>query len=1023
MALGTLSHEEVPAKPPSLSAPEQIVGELLARIAAKDPEGIAAALDRLGDLEGGAAKARVSAAVADKGLTEAMLEVMERYARSDDSAVAWQRLAVAAGTLSRDELSGRAAAAALDRDPQSVPAAFLASVLAIRRGQPEEALRRIDDIGERVPASRGDPHLLLARAEAQLGTQQAAGALATLEASQPRLEAAGLAFGGQVVRARALAELPDRDADAVPAWQRAIVLARSSNEADHARDQLIALLCKLRRFEEAVKAIEQTLAETANPELRSKLMTVRPGLLAAKGDLDAAIAAWDGLLEGTTDPARRLDLRLRQARATLAASRWREAARRFDLALGELPAQDEPQRSAVRLEKAESLAKHDIDAVLADLDVADQTWTAPGWPPPIDIRMDGLLTAGRAAEAAAWLARRLEASPELAVHPASFQIRAEVASKLGDHADALAWLARAAETTPPDEARALAAVMAGAYGTQRWETVLTIFRRLGELAPQTAQNPNLRLMVATAHFFTGASEVALSLVPDAPVLAPSFIGLADQLRAQVLLRLGRLDDTLAAVAKGLERQRDLPVPAITALLYTIRAQVLNTRGDFTGARDAASAAIESAQAVGDGAFPSAIDIARIGARMQRSLAHFKLDDRGAAHRDADAAIGDWERIANRPDLAILQRAPDGPNFESWLWYAKGAIFEVESRNEEALAAYTRAARSERLGNEAAVARGFALSRTGDFAQALVAFQVALERATSDEERGAAQTGLGRTLVRLGRFEEAIAALQAALDARLTRPDGDAGLFELLGIAYDALHRNDAAAAAFRRAWALKPEKQRTANLARGITAAELRRLRPEAALQFLDQLPQELATERALQLNRALALDALGRRREAIRCLVKASAAGLDRAREQLERLDAPAGLARWTHHWFGAQASRLRRLAGVLLALVAAGGLATPLLQWWLNQKLEVWSLLLPSLVALTLLVLPNLHSITMDAGSLKLSVSPLPAVGREVKEPPAPEGFPTPSAALTMEVPAREDFAVPALTTVTLGAVSRAS
>jgi hypothetical protein len=53
---------------------------------------------------------------------------------------------------------------------------------------------------------------------------------------------------------------------------------------------------------------------------------------------------------------------------------------------------------------------------------------------------------------------------------------------------------------------------------------------------------------------------------------------------------------------------------------------------------------------------------------------------------------------------------------------------------------------------------------------------------------------------------------------------------------------------------------------------------------------------------------------------------------------------------------------------------------------------LLLPSAVALVLLALPNMKSITVEAGKLKLSAEPLPANARDTTAGPTPESFHVP-------------------------------
>ena len=66
--------------------------------------------------------------------------------------------------------------------------------------------------------------------------------------------------------------------------------------------------------------------------------------------------------------------------------------------------------------------------------------------------------------------------------------------------------------------------------------------------------------------------------------------------------------------------------------------------------------------------------------------------------------------------------------------------------------------------------------------------------------------------------------------------------------------------------------------------------------------------------------------------------------------------------------------------------------MQWWVHRTLDWYLLLLPSVVALVLLALPSMKSITVEAGKLKLTAEPLPATARETVAGPAPESFSVP-------------------------------
>jgi tetratricopeptide (TPR) repeat protein len=537
------------------------------------------------------------------------------------------------------------------------------------------------------------------------------------------------------------------------------------------------------------------------------------------------------------------------------------------------------------------------------------------------------------------------------------------------------------------------AILFSAVPTKKWDPAVAAYDHLVELDPASASHANVRTAAAAAQFHRGECEIAIKLTEEPLPSQPQLHELRDQTRAQAQIQLRRFDDALATTAEALKRCQGAQSREVRAYflvgLHLLRAQAFSGCEDFQAARAAASAAIDVPDQPGV-EVEGLTAFLRIGAYMQRSLALYKLGDKPAAHRDLDTAIAAFERIRSSAILRLLEGMSEFEDFEASLWYAKGAVLHAEIRSEEALAAYSRAARLGMHGNAAALGKGYALTLTGAFEKALGAFEDAFARASSSKERSDALVGKGRALVRLQRFEEAILALQATLDERLTDPDNDPHVFELLGIAYDALKRDGAALRAFRRVWTLTPEDKRSANLARGVTAAELRLSNPSAALEFLDALPRRLKDDRTLLLNRALALDALGQRPAAIDCLVRARDAGLYSAQRELHRLDAPAGLGRWTHHWFGAQARRGRRAGGTVLLLIAATGFAAPLFQWWLDGKLHWYLLLLPSAVALALLALPNMKSITAEAGPFKLEAEP--ATGGEAAAPAAPEGFTVP-------------------------------
>jgi tetratricopeptide (TPR) repeat protein len=825
---------------------------------------------------------------------------------------------------------------ALQLDPASADAALIVSSAANRRGEYDQALRVISDLVARVPAEKNNPLLIFHTAVAELNRSQPKTALALIDAALPQLTAAGLESSAQIIRAQALSALPERSTEAVSAWERVVEIASNPADIDRARENLVNFL-------------------------------------------------------------------LQQAHIAATANRWNDAVLYFEKALTEIPAEAadaNERRRAIRMQKVQTLAPYQLDIVLDDLDELDSTWPTPEWPITIDLRITGLTAAGRVAEALNWLEERLARTPALANHPAAHQLRADTQITLGLTDEAMKECQRALELAPTaTDVRALVAVLKCAFGSQQFKLAIDAYERLRQLDPAAALDPSVRVIAAFGYLRNGDPQTALNLTDDAHPPTLGMMVLLGACRGEAQVRLGRHDEALATTAEALEHYQAAKSVAPTqvsavylVLLHTLRAQTFNEKKEFETARRSASAAIE----VPDDPGVVSADMTafvRISALMQRSLALYSLKKESEAHQDIDEAIKRFERVRNTAFMKFVEQTPGFERFEGALWYAKGSVLDSEKRCEEALAAYTRSERLENHGASAAIARGYALAKTGAFEKALTTFNNALTRAATPQERAEAFTGKGRVLVRLKKFEDAISALQSALDARLTDRSNDPGVFEQLGIAYASLQRNEAAKRAFEIAWDLTPENKRSDNLARGITAAELCLHNPRGVLDFLDTLPAELAKERTLQFNRALALDAVGQRRAAIRCLLAAKELGLARAQAELDRLDAPAGLGRWTHYWFGAQTRPLRQAFGIVLVLIAATGLAAPLFQWWLNEKFDWYLLLLPSVIALVLLALPNMKSIGFEGAGVTLSVEPLSATGRDAAAVAAPESFEAPT------------------------------
>lgn len=1005
----------------SVSPAEHDVSELLAAIAAGDGKAIAQAVDSIAAVEGIAGPLHIREAVQRAGLADKMLDVLSAYSNSENTSVAWAHFSLGATFLGRPDLALDAARTGFKIDPADPNAAFMLIVNANDRGDFQEALNVAAELYQHVEAAKTDPALVLQFARAQIGIGQPVEALSLLDAQLPKLTKSGLGFDGWFLRARALRAIPERLAQAVGAWEAAIKAATIPAQVDHARDGLIETLGKLQKYDAALKQLDVAIENAASEQQRFIWSKVRPSLLARTGDVAGALSAAEEVLKTATNPTDRVELRLLQARIATFGKLWAQAAAYFDATLVEIAsAPDQPPDAVekIRFEKIQSIGSSKFELVTADLDALEAAWTKQTWPVAIDLRIVAMVASDQGSNALTWLDAKVASSPALADHPAAYQLRGEIQLKLNGLDAALPEYERAMNVADRfrDDPRAWAAALMGGFIMQRWRAVVDAYHELGRTT-QNNQDASLRMFTAQAHLRLGEFELAINLTDgELPGAAPAVQAIRDSTRAEAQFRLGRVDEALATADAALQRAKDSDVPGqFVLLLNLLRAQALNAQEKFAEAYDAATAAIEVPDEP-SGTLKGLTSFVRLAAYMQRSACSYRLGNIADAHRDVDTVITGYEQMRDTSIVRAVKSAPEFDQFEYSLWFAKAAILDAEQRTEEALTAYQRAEAFETDGNAATVGLGYALIGTGAFAESLDLFVKALARATSARERSDACAGHGRALVRLGRFQEAVAALQAALGERLTDPEKDPQVFELLGIAYDALERYGAANRAFRRAWKLSKPEKRTTNLVRGITSAELRLNNPKGALDFLDKVcaeieqwrqdnPEatdepcfEILEDSKLIFNRALALDGIGKRRAAIRCLARASQAGLDQAREVLNRFDTPDKLTRWTNDWFGLQARLRRRVLGFVLVAIALTGFGAPLFQWWADGKIGWYVLMVPSIVALLLLALPNIKSIGYGNAKVEFGADPLPATGREATAVGAPGRFdaPVPAAAL---------------------------
>ena len=83
----------------------------------------------------------------------------------------------------------------------------------------------------------------------------------------------------------------------------------------------------------------------------------------------------------------------------------------------------------------------------------------------------------------------------------------------------------------------------------------------------------------------------------------------------------------------------------------------------------------------------------------------------------------------------------------------------------------------------------------------------------------------------------------------------------------------------------------------------------------------------------------------------------------------------------------------GILLTLVASAGLGAPLYEWLLSARLDWYLLLIPSVVALVLLALASMKSISIEAANVKLSAEPILATGGQAPQLATPQEFTMPA------------------------------
>ena len=325
------------------------------------------------------------------------------------------------------------------------------------------------------------------------------------------------------------------------------------------------------------------------------------------------------------------------------------------------------------------------------------------------------------------------------------------------------------------------------------------------------------------------------------------------------------------------------------------------------------------------------------------------------------------------------------------WGARGFALSQLGRNEEALASYDKALDIDPKLSLAWGTRGFTLSELGRNEEALASYDKALE---IDQKLAVAWSSRGLALSRLGGHEEALTSYDKALelDPRL------AGVWSNRGNALSELGRHEEALASYDKALELDP-KLAAAWYNRGIestTTGQLskaeksyrsylklnsgdakgwnafgsiwleRRKHRKALLAFKKASQLERGKDANYEYNTAVAMQRLGRKREAIGKLTDIARIHPEHveAKEALEELQA-ASPAWWWDWWFAAAGPR-RLIGSCLLALLLVY-FVVPLIGDWVSLG-SAWPIntgkpfqyyLLPVLGILLLLLFPNIRAL----------------------------------------------------------------
>jgi tetratricopeptide (TPR) repeat protein len=725
------------------------------------------------------------------------------------------------------------------------------------------------------------------------------------------------------------------------------------------------LLQTLGRTDEALARVERALSNAPAEPVALALLQTRARILANSRRLEDAFDAYAVVQARAPKGSARALTLLEMAEVGESLARNAEARDSAATALDELPVDASFLTIRSRAYGVLVRASMNLGDKPAALDALDRLLTLnPGVDVPLPllrIRLDLLLQLGQQDRALETINELATKGAALATHPYVLFVRAEILRQLGrEPADVLAAMRAAARVPQQLDGDALAWLMAGMALAilEQWPEAERALKRVEEIEPIAVTQTTYVTYRALVERGLGHTSEALAVLDTAKNATGIEGTLVNVSRGQVLLTLGRYDESAVAFQRAIELQQESGYKDVTVLANTFlgRAQALLRLKRLEEAMEGFD---ESLHLLGN--VRGFADVTRVAAMVGRAFVHHRQKRADEALKILDDAI----KVSMQMSKALPYRG--------LAWWCKGVVMQEQEKGEEALTLFRRAGREGLPGNMASTSEGDTLLGLEDWDGALTAFEAALSLATDAEQKFDAYSGKGRALHRRHDMQQAVEAYRAALALDCDAAGTDPIICLRLGETYDALGRHRAALHAYRRGWQRDRSSGRSPDLALGVSAALIRLGENSEALAFLEEAESVAKPDERLTYNRAVALIRLGEIEAARGLLARAADKGLVVARELLRSISRGASGAKpWLDYWFGKEVELGKRVLGVLLLSFVGFSLLVPI---WLvlSDFLIDWKILLAApVVALLLLVLPGMRSFALSYGDLKVEASP---------------------------------------------------